>query len=125
MGDISNIKASTNTVNIVHPATNEPIGLSIVLRSLESPQVKEVQRRITNELLRNRKITAEKSEANRLDILAAATERWTWEGDLSFNGEKPECNPNNARRVYKELPWVKEQVDNALSDEAAFFRGTE
>lgn len=123
--DLSSIEAVANTVSILHPATNEPVGLTIKLRPMTSAPVREVQRRITNEILRNRKTTAEKAEANRLDILVAATENWTWEGDLSFKGSKPECTPNTVRSVYKELPWVKEQIDNALSDEAAFFRGSE
>lgn len=122
--DISSITPSTNELNILHPATSEPIGLTISLLPLTSPPVRDVQRRITNESLRTRGkgFTSEKLDANRLDILIAATQGFKWEGDANWNGEKPEATPQLVRKIYKEVPWIREQVDNALNDEAAFFR---
>lgn len=123
--DISSISAASSSVSIRHPSTAEPIGLTITLRPATSPEVKQVQRRITNDALKSRgKVTAEKVEANRLDVLVAATEGWTWESDTTWDGEKPEANVENVRKVYKRAPWIKDQVDEALSDDAAFFRGT-
>lgn len=124
--DISNITASSSSVTIRNPGTAEPIGLTITLRPASSPEVKQVKRRITNDALKSRgKITAEKVESNNFDVLVAATEGWTWEGDTTWNGEKPEATAENVRKVYKQAPWIKEQVDEALSDDAAFFRGTD
>lgn len=120
--DIFSIKPSTATVDIRHPATQEPIGLTIRLLPMSDKAVKAVQRRNANELYRARgmKITAEKAEANRLDILVAAVEGWEWSGDASFNGEKLECTPENVRKVLK-VDWLREQVDEALGDDASFF----
>lgn len=125
--DISSISAASSSVLIRHPSTTEPIGLTITLRPATSPEVKQVQRRITNDALKSRgKVTAEKVEANRLDVLVAATEGWTWEGSTTWkNGEKPEASAENVRMIYKSAPWIKDQVDEALSDDAAFFRGTD
>jgi hypothetical protein len=125
--DLSEIVASTNVVEIKHPATAEPIGLKITLRATSSKEVREVQRRMLNENLKNRgrTLTAEKVEANRLDVLVAATQAWDWAGELTFKGAKPEFNAENVRKVYKDLSWVKDQVDDALSDDAAFFRGVD
>lgn len=122
--DISSYTATTREVVITSPKDAEPIGLTIRLRPTTSPEVTRVKRAHTNEILKSRgKATAEKIEANGLDILVAATESWEWAGDLSFHGEKPEATPENIRRVYKELPWARQQIDDALGDEAAFFRG--
>jgi hypothetical protein len=123
--DISSIAPTVNELKILHPSTAESIGLTIRIQPITSPAVREVQRRITNETLRTkgRGMTAEKMDAHRLDILVAATAGWSWEGDATWNGEKPEATPAAIRKVYKDAPWIKEQVDAALNDEAAFFRG--
>lgn len=123
MNDISSISPGTNVVEIVHPHTGDPIGLKITLRSQHSAEVQAVNRRITNDRLRTRSknITAEKLEAAGIEVLTAAIVKWEWEGDASFGGEKLECNPQNIRRVMREAPWIKAQVDDAFGNEAAFF----
>lgn len=121
--DISGITATTSRVDIRHPATQEPVGLVIWIKPMSDPAIKAVQRRFTNETLRQRgmKITAEKAEANRTDILIACIDKWEWNGEAEFNGEKPELTPENARKVLK-LDWIRDQVDEALGDEASFFK---
>lgn len=124
--DISSITPTTREVVITSPANAEPIGLTIRLRPMTSPEVLRVKRDHTNSVLKNRgKHTAEKIEANTLDTLVAATDGWSWIGDANFRGEKPEATPENIRRVYKDVPWIRDQIDAALGDEAAFFRGAD
>lgn len=120
--DFASIKANTARIDIRHPATQEPTGLVWYLKPMSDPAVKAIQRRFTNETLRQRgmKITAEKADANRTDILVAATDKWEWNGDAEFEGEKPELTPENIRKVLK-LDWVRDQLDEALGDDAAFF----
>ena len=122
--DISSITPIVNELKIVHPSTAEPIGLTIRLLPITSAPVREIQRRMTNESLRTRgkALTADKLDANRLDILVAATEGWEWAEGATWHGEQPEATPAAVRKVYKEAAWIKDQVDNALNDEAAFFR---
>jgi len=65
-----------------------------------------------------------------LSLLIAATASWTWGKDASgdeatFEGGKPEFTPDNVSRVYKKLPWIRKQVDEALGDDAEFFRGAD
>lgn len=127
--DLSSIKAENTTVEIRHPVTFEPIGLSITLRPPTHPSVKAVQRRLLTEAQKSTKgrLPAEKLEAYGLDRLIAATEAFTWgEGPdgqpCKFEGEQPEATAENARKLYAALPWVKQQIDEAMGDEAAFFR---
>jgi hypothetical protein len=128
--DLSQITSGKNVVEIRHPATAEPIGLSITMRHSESPEVKAVARKQLNEnlRLRGKMPSAEKVEANKLDLLTAATESWTWGKDANgedanWGGEQLECTPANVRRILREAPWIKAQLDDGFGDEAAFFQG--
>ena len=122
--DFSTLVAETRTIDINHPVTLEPIGLKIDLLPTTSKQVRDVQRKHANENIKNRfkTTTAEKLEANALDILVAATAGWTWGEGADWKGGKPELTPENVREVYKKAPWIRKQVDEALGDDAEFFR---
>lgn len=123
MTDISTIVAAARTVDIKHPATAEPIGLKVTVLPDSDPKVKAARRKWLNERLqRGMKVTAEKLEAQQLSIIEAAVSGWEWEGELTFHGEKPAFTDGNLRKVLKELPWIKSQLDEELGDEAAFFQ---
>lgn len=121
--DLSAITANKNVIQIRHPATAEPIGLTITLRPQDSAEVKSVTRKQLNEnlRLRGKMPSAEKIEQNRLDLLAAAVESWEWSDGVTWGGAALECSQQNVRRVLSEAPWLKSQIDDALGDEAAFF----
>lgn len=123
--DLASVEASDRVFSVRHPATNEPLGLSIRLRPQSSPEVKAVSRRLLDEGLKSRGkgITAVKVESNTLDKLVAATAELIWSGTTNWRGEKLETTSANVRRLYKEAPWIREQVEEELGDEAAFFRG--
>lgn len=123
--DLASVEASDRVFPVRHPATNEPLGLSIRLRPQSSPEVKAVSRRLLDEGLKSRGkgITAVKVESNTLDKLVAATAELIWSGTTNWRGEKLETTSANVRRLYKEAPWIREQVEEELGDEAAFFRG--
>lgn len=125
--DISTIVETNRTVDILHPATHEPTGIKIEVAPMTSPAVKAVERKWANENYRTRfkTLTAEKAEAQRLDVLVAATAGWSWGGNTNFEGEKPDFTPENVRRVYRALPWLRRQVDDALGEDSEFFRSAD
>ncbi|HEL3748620.1 TPA: hypothetical protein UMV35_000879 [Stenotrophomonas maltophilia] len=126
MTDLSTIVAAARTIDIKHPATDAPVGLVLTILPDSHPQVRAASRKLTNERMLGRgKVTAEKIEAGRIDMLVASVGGWEWQGDLNFHGEKPFFEEKTLRQLFKELPWVCEQVDAALGDRAEFFRGTE
>jgi hypothetical protein len=131
MADIASITPATATVEIKHPATGERIGLTIHLLSDEAPPMRDLKRKFDTETLRNRgKLTADKLEHRILERLVTATESWEWgtddKGDeCSFDGEKPECTPVNVRKIYKAKPWLRDQVTEAMADDAEFFRDSD
>lgn len=126
MTDIATIIPTTRTIDILHPATKEPIGLRIDLRPESHPAVREAVRKITNDRLNLRgKLSAERMEANRLEVLIASIDGWSWEGDTTFEGEKLAFAEPNVRKVLKKLPWIRDQVDIALAETEEFFRTAE
>lgn len=122
--DISSITAAERVVDIKHPSSAEPIGLRITILPESDQRVVAVRRKFLNERLqRGHKVTAEKLAAQQTSIICAAVSGWDWQGELNFHGEKPEFSEQALRQVMAELSWIKDQLDNELGDEAAFYQG--
>ncbi|RFF50181.1 hypothetical protein [Xanthomonas campestris] len=122
MTELSTIVATQRAIDIKHPATEAPIGLRITLLPDTDERVRAVARKAVNERLAGKgKLTAEKSEQSRLDILTASIGAWEWGGSLTFHGGKPDPTQQTVRQVLTELPWIADQVDAALGDRAGFF----
>lgn len=118
-------------VEIIHPTTYQPLGITVVVCGSDSDTFKAIQRKQLNRRLemqqknRNRQnaMTAELLEAEGMDVLVACTKSWRT-GDrpqIEFDdNEWLDCTPENVRRIYEELPWLKEQVDQEIGDRANF-----
>lgn len=122
--DILSIKPGRLTVDILHPGTQNPIGLKIEVVSLEDERVKGMERQLKNRALRGGRnsVTAEKMESSTLEILMAAIVGWTWVGELTLGGmQNPEFTKENVLRLLKDAPWAAKQIDVALGDDASFF----
>lgn len=121
--NLAEIVPSTIEVEIRHPATGKATGLVITATSLDSEAVKKVKRQHANKMLRNRnrKPTAEEFEESNIDLLVAAIVGWEWKGGAAWTGgKKLDFTPENVRTVLA-VGWLKSQVEEAISDEAAFF----
>lgn len=142
--DLLTLQPNTLSVDLKHPATGEPLGVTVELRSLESDEVKAVERQLKNKALKGGRntVTAEKIDDNTIALLSAAIVSWTWakpiligekkdaDGKLvppvygdepSLGGDKkPACTDANKRKLLA-VPAIAKQIDQALGDEAAFF----
>ena len=111
-------------LELLHPVTKAPLGTFISLVGKESTVFRDHVRRSTNERLRKQAFnqrrgkdtdtpTIEKIEADAIELLAACTTNWrgvTYKGaDLPFSNA-------NAKTLYTDLPWIREQVDEAIGD---------
>lgn len=125
MTDIADIQYVEKTVSIVHPATKEPIGVKLNLMSPDDPRMERVKTKIMDERLaleaKGKNFKAEQLKKNRDMVLFRAITSWTWEGDTTFEGEKPELSQVNVLKVFNTLPWFRSQVDEEFSELESFF----
>lgn len=67
------------------------------------------------------KITAEGALANEIELLARATVAWS---GIVLAGEALKCTPDNARRIYRDFPFIRDQARAFMSDRANFYRAS-
>lgn len=125
--DISKLVNSEDLfeLQILHPATEEALGISFMIRSAESNEVKKIVRQHSDRFLasRKKKLTTSKVEAEYLDKAAASIASWTW-GEQQWKGEQPELSFDKAREVVEEAGWIYDQVAAASEDRANFMRSS-
>ena len=124
--DLKDIKPSGRDIQITHPATDEELGITVSVLSISDPAMHKIKRKIQDERLalerRGKNFKSDEIEENRNILTLSAMTGWKWSKDAKFNGEKPEFNRKNVLAVFNELPWFRDQVEEAVSDESAFFQ---
>jgi hypothetical protein len=130
-------------ITLYHPKTNLPLAERITIYGADSEVVKGVQRRLLNRRMeratrsRNNKstVSAEENEAEGLELVVAGVKSWRTimpkkedepeqsrpQIELAV-GEWLDCTPENIKRVFERLPWMKEQVDQGIADRANFLQ---
>lgn len=128
MSDISEISYVEKTIEIVHPATKEPLGISVTVMSPDDPRLETIKTKIMDERLsleaKGKNFKAEQINKNRDMVLFRAMTGWKWSGDTTFKGDKPEFVQVNVLTVFNELPWFRKQIDEAFSELEGFFNDT-
>ena len=121
--DISKLVNSEDlfTLKLTGPDTDELVGITFMIRSNESNEVKKVVRQHSDKFLasRKKKLTTAKVEDEYLDKAAASIASWDW-GDHDWKGVKPELTFEMAREVVEEAGWIYDQVAAASEDRANF-----
>ncbi len=117
MTDLSNIKASEINVDIKHPGTGEPFGVTVKVMPLSDERMKKIRRDIQNRnshlAARGKTFTAEEIENNSIKITTAAITGWEW-GDNEYKGSVPSYTPLMVNTVLTELEWFRWQIDEVL-----------
>jgi hypothetical protein len=116
-------------LRLMHPVDETKyIGVTVNLKSLDSPEIKAIQRKHREEMLRSGKglkLSAAKLDKQSEETLVAAIESWTFEeGDdgeqaMLGNDPNPACNDVNKLKLIKSV--FGKQIDAALEDETQFF----
>lgn len=123
--DLNSIKPAERIIEILHPATEEELGVSVSVISVLDNKTAALRRKIQNKRIelerRGKSFTASDIEENEMDLLLNCITGWEWKGNATFNNEKPEFNEKNVKSVLKELPWFKQQIMEAIGDEKSFF----
>jgi hypothetical protein len=118
-------------VRLYNPHTNEDLDIFITVLGRDSDAYRSLfnkhQRRRVERMTKGGRVgsvSPEAFEQDAIELLAVCTKSWRT-GDkpvLLINGEEMQCSRDNAVHVYKKYPWIKEQVDDAVSDRANFLK---
>lgn len=126
--DLNNLdtkaKADTGAVlQVEHPVDRTRLGIEISLVGADS----DVYQRQVNSMANKRAKrlrpgqfvppTAEETTEAALELLAACT--LGWKGML-LNGQEIPFSQENAVMIYRQFPWIKEQVDAFIGERANF-----
>ncbi len=122
------VKADEGSVlELRHPESEEPIaGMTITLLGQDSAIYRKIsiakQQAVLSRMSKGKKaldLDAEKLAEDSIDELVKLTVDWS---GFKLDGKDLECNPKNARTVYSEWPWIKEQAQEFVANRANFFR---
>ena len=112
-------------VEILHPATGEPLGVSVKVRSAEEKIVKDVARAYIDKQqklkLRGKDLTVDDYQMWRIKTLQAVIINWTWAKDTSWNGKKPDPDLEMLTELVENATWFAEQIEDVAKDSTAFF----
>ena len=123
--DISSLYSETTTLEIMHPKTGEPLGITVELYSMDSDAVKSVQRKWQNRTLKAKGegFTASDIDAQAIETMCAAIATWDWADGLEWQGETPNDSYAFKKRVLSSSAggFILRQIDKAMADETRFF----
>ena len=139
IGAIDTVKGSDEgaRIELTHPFNGSKTGVFIKVLGKHSTTFRELVRERSNRRVkleahaarRGKPMeprTAEQLEADAIELLVACTLGWD-SGDeakqvIPYKGEELAYNVPNCKRVYTEMIWVREQVDNAIGDLENFIK---
>jgi len=106
-------------VEIENPIDGEPLGIHFKILGSDSEVYNKQIRKNKDKMMKQgmRNIKSENLEVEEIELLVACTVDWD---NIVDNGEKLECTKENVRYVYKNYPWIKDQVDDFIGDRSNF-----
>lgn len=120
-------------MEVKHPATGEVLSngdgraVTVVLAGEDSERARRARRAVLNRRLRQQRrrrdgeVTAEELEQDEFEVLAACTISWS---GFELGGRDLACNPENAKQLYLQFPWLQEQADAFRRDRANFLKAS-
>lgn len=106
-------------VELKHPKTKEPIGMSVTLYATHTKEFKEAQYKLIDTALAKRaKVkedyipSAKETDENRILQLAEITKSW----DIKQDGKPVKLSVEKAVEIYNKLPFVRSQLETALEE---------
>ena len=122
-------EADYQTLHLCHPSTGlelvdeeDDTPVLIQLYSADSDTYRAAVRKFGNKKLnekKNRKQSIEELEESSASLLATATHGWSGlkigENELAFNFA-------NAKKLYRDFPWIREQVEDFINDRSNFLK---
>ena len=149
LGDVDTIAASNKgaEIELLHPATQEKLGIfwsgigrdSDAFKDMMREDIDTTNRRNAQLRARGKQIppkTFDEQEDEAINLLVVCSTGWRTvvkddrgkivEAEsgpfLIMRGEKLEFNVPNAKRVLREMPWIRRQIDEAIGDMELFMK---
>lgn len=127
--NVSEVSESGLEFELVHPATGEGLDAWIKVRGEKSRTVQNHARKIVTEMQKREKVAKGKNKEIELSIEdyedmavdRAIVRIISWRG-IQENGQDVPFNRENAERILKEHPWIREAVMENSEDLQEFFR---
>ena len=127
--NVSEVSESGIDIELVHPATGEGLDAWVRVRGKDSRTVQNHARKIVNDMQKREKIAKGKNKdadmsIEELEMLAverAVIRIISWRG-IEEDGQPVPFTVENATRILKDNPWIREQVLENSDDMTGFFR---
>lgn len=130
--DTTKVAEEGSTLEVRHPTSGAVLSngdgrpVTLTLAGMDSQRARKAERLATNRRLkmggrRSFSVTADELDNDALDLLAACTLAWS---GFEVDKAEMECNVDNARRLYRQFPWLREQAQQFVDDRANFLRGS-
>ena len=127
--NVSEVSESGIDIELVHPATGEGLDAWVRVRGKDSRTVQNHARKVVNDMQKREKIAKGKNKdadmsIEELEMLAverAVIRIISWRG-IEEGGQPVPFTVENATRVLKDNPWIREQVLENSDDLTGFFR---
>jgi hypothetical protein len=115
-----------------HPGTGQPLTsggrpVRVLLAGPDAPRFRTARRHVRDALLERLAAARDKDDTAALAELEAEAERemaaaltLAWENVRLPDGEPLACSTDNARRLYRDLPWLLAQVGGFAAERANF-----
>lgn len=115
------------TLELLHPVTEEPLGITFQIRSAGSKESKAVLRQHTDEnterAQKRKIIKGAVLEKQELEKAASYIASWDWGGN-TWRGSKPEFSMKAAVEILEAEGWIYAQVVEAATTIANFSTGS-
>lgn len=104
--------------HIMHPVTDEPTGIVITVVGRESKQFRTAYKKVQTKRIKNarggaQKLTADLMEDDACEVLSACSLNWS---GVVENGQVIEFSHENAKRLYMDYPFIRDQVDTFVGN---------
>lgn len=106
-------------------AHNRKTGLTIRVLGRDSTEYQKVFKEQGRQRLHRMqktgsvKLTQDELDEDSLDLLAAVTKEWNFKAK---DGSPYPCTPSNAINLYRDFPYIREQVETATNDRENFIK---
>lgn len=95
---------------------NKPVTIRVA--GVHSRRYRRIEEQLRRRKIKAHQLTGEAIYEDNLERVAACT--LEWEG-FHAEGKPLQCTTDNVKQVYKQCPWVLEQVLEAMNDHSRFF----